>query len=343
MTKQLDGVFEGGGVRGIGLVGALSVIEENDYEFVNLAGTSAGAIVASLIAAGYKAADIRGIIEDLDFRRLTDISGVGRVPLVGKWIELLLHLGMYRGDNFLNLMRDLFAQKGKRTFGDLVMPEFASEPRYRFKVRIVAADVSRGRMVVLPDDIAAYGLNPEDLDIALAVRMSMSIPFFFRPVQQANPGGERSYVVDGGLLSNFPIELFDSDGEPAWPTFGFRLVESRTPPVIEHRIGGLISLLAALFETAAGAHDARYIETHNFVRTITIATGGVAPTKFTLTAEDKLFLYESGVQAARDFLSQWDFEAYKLAFRSGAPTPSRRDLLKKALDEKKATPSEAVG
>src|SRR5215470_7322391 len=61
MTKQLDGVFEGGGVRGVGLVGALSVIEDAGYEFVNLAGSSAGAIVATLIAAGYGAADIKTI------------------------------------------------------------------------------------------------------------------------------------------------------------------------------------------------------------------------------------------------------------------------------------------
>src|SRR5262245_66612813 len=80
MTKQLDGVFEGGGVRGIGLVGALSVIEEAGYEFVNLAGTSAGAIVSTLIAAGYKAAEIRAIIDGIDFKRMTDDAGFGRVP-----------------------------------------------------------------------------------------------------------------------------------------------------------------------------------------------------------------------------------------------------------------------
>ncbi|HKF19021.1 MAG TPA: patatin-like phospholipase family protein [Candidatus Dormibacteraeota bacterium] len=328
MTKQLDGVFEGGGVRGIGLVGALSVIEEAGYEFVNLAGSSAGAIVATLIAAGYGAADIRTIIDAIDFRKMTDDSGFGRVPFVGKWIELLVHDGMYRGDYLLNLMRDLLAQKGKRKFGDLLIPEFASQPQYRFKVRVVASDISRGRMAVLPQDIAIYGLDPDELEIALAVRMSMSIPFFFRPVKQSNPDGTKSFVVDGGVLSNFPVELFDSDGEPEWPTFGFRLVESLTPPIIEHQIRGPISMLRALFETMTEAHDARYIETHNFVRTITIDTHGIPATKFTLMPEEKALLYESGQQGARDFLSHWDFSAYKLAFRSGAPAPSRRDMVR---------------
>lgn len=331
MSKQLDGVFEGGGVRGIGLAGALSVIEEAGYEFVNLAGSSAGAIVATLVAAGYGASDIRTIIDAIDFRKMTDDSGFGRVPLVGKWIELLIHDGMYRGDYLLNLMRDLLAQKGKRKFGDLLMPEFDSEPRYRFKVRVVASDISRGRMAVLPDDIADYGMVPEELEIALAVRMSMSIPFFFWPVKQSNRDGTTSFIVDGGVLSNFPVELFDSTGEPEWPTFGFRLVESLTPPIIEHQVRGPISMLRALFETMTEAHDARYIETHNFVRTIIIDTHGIPATKFTLTQAEKALLYDSGQQGARDFLSHWDFSAYKLAFRSGARAPSRRDMVHGAL------------
>jgi NTE family protein len=331
VTKRLDGVFEGGGVRGIGLVGALSVIEEAGYEFVNLAGTSAGAIVATLMAAGYRAAEIKSIINGIDFKQMTDDTGFGRVPLVGKWVELLVHDGMYRGDYLLNLIRDLLAQKGKRKFGELLTPRFESEPPYRFKVRVVASDISRGRMVVLPDDIADYGLVPEELEIALAVRMSMSIPFFFRPVKQTNPGGGKSFVVDGGVLSNFPVELFDSRGEPEWPTFGFRLVQSATLPILEHRIRGPISMLRALFETMTEAHDARYIETHNFVRTITIDTHGIPATRFALTREEKTLLYDSGAQAARDFLSQWDFSAYKLTFRSGAPPPSRRDTMDAAL------------
>ena len=52
---KADAVFEGGGVKGIGLVGAVAFAEEKGYRWVNLAGTSAGAIVAALLAAGYNA------------------------------------------------------------------------------------------------------------------------------------------------------------------------------------------------------------------------------------------------------------------------------------------------
>ena len=53
-----DAVFEGGGVKGIGLVGAVAVAEERGYQWVNIAGTSAGAIVAALLAVGYSVAEI---------------------------------------------------------------------------------------------------------------------------------------------------------------------------------------------------------------------------------------------------------------------------------------------
>lgn len=66
---RADAVFEGGGVKGIGLVGALAVAEERGYRWVNVAGTSAGAIVASLVAAGYGAGEMKEILQELDYRR----------------------------------------------------------------------------------------------------------------------------------------------------------------------------------------------------------------------------------------------------------------------------------
>src|SRR5919199_3152228 len=114
--RRIDAVFEGGGVKGIGLVGAISVIEENGYQFVNVAGTSAGAIVASLVAAGYQAAEVRQILMDLDFNRLIDPSLLGRIPLIGPAFEELTELGLYEGDYFENFMRDLLAKRGVKTF-----------------------------------------------------------------------------------------------------------------------------------------------------------------------------------------------------------------------------------
>jgi NTE family protein len=321
---RVDGVFEGGGVKGIALVGAASQIEAAGYEFVNLAGTSAGAIVATLLAAGYSAAEVKQTINGINFSTFEDPNLIGRIPYVGALVDEIFNKGLYKGDVFLNLMRDLLAKKGIHTFRDLIQPEFAGDDRYRFKVRVVASDISRGRMLVLPQDINIndYGIAPEDLEVALAVRMSMSIPFF-EPIKLKD-----SYIVDGGLLSNFPVELFDSAGVPAWPTFGYKLVVSgQADPthLVQHPISGPISELAALFFTAMEAHDAYYLSNDKFVRTITIDSLEIGSTDFNLTPAQKEALYQSGVNAAKTFLDHWDFQKYIAQYRSGQPLPTRRE------------------
>ena len=323
--KRVDGVFEGGGVKGIGLVGAVSVIEAAGYEFVNLAGTSAGAVVATLLAAGYSAAELKQTINGIDFNTFEDPPLIGHIPFVGAVVDEIFLKGLYKGDVFLHLMRDLLAKKGIHTFRDLISPEFAGDDRYCFKVRVVASDISRGRMLVLPQDVHDYGIAPEDLEVALAVRMSMSIPYFFEPVKLKD-----SFIVDGGLLSNFPIELFDSAGIPEWPTFGYKLVLSDNADpsqLVQHPISGPISELAALFFTAIEAHDAYYLSNDKFVRTIAIDTLDVGSTDFNLTADKKEALYQSGVSAAKTFLDHWNFEEYIALYRSGRPVPTRRELV----------------
>lgn len=325
--KPVDGVFEGGGVKGIAIVGALSAMEAAGYEFVNLAGTSAGAIVASLYAAGYSAAELKPIINGLDFSSFTDSNWIGKIPLVGAVIDELAEKGLYKGDAFEKIVRDLLAQKGVHTFKDLINPKHINDAddRYHFRLRIIATDISRGSMLVLPQDIKSYGIDPENLDVALAVRMSMSIPFFFKPVSLNN-----SYIVDGGVLSNFPVQIFDSDGVPEWPTFGIKLAlanSNNLESTVRHPINGPFSELAAILFTAIEAHDAYYLQNDKYVRTAFIDTTGVNSTDFNLKIEQKETLFNSGIKGANDFLAHWDFEKYKALYRSNQPLPSRRDMV----------------
>jgi NTE family protein len=215
-----DAVFEGGGVKGIGLVGAVSVVEEHGYRWSNLAGTSAGAIVAALLAAGYTGVELKEIIGSLDYLKFKDKTGLDFIPVVGSLANLILEKGIYGGRYFESWLRGLLLQKNVRTFKDLIIDEFREDERYRFKLRVIASDITNGRMLALPQDIVAYGIRPEDLDVAAAVRMSMSLPFFFQPVGlRSRLNNKTSYIVDGGVLSNFPVWLFDSDGStPEWPT-----------------------------------------------------------------------------------------------------------------------------
>jgi NTE family protein len=345
-----DLVFEGGGVKGIGLAGAIATLEDRGYKPQNIAGTSAGAISAALLAAGYSATELREIIMGLDYRQFQDKAWEDKVPLIERSLSLLLDLGLYEGKYFLGWVRERLEAKGVRTFADLVHPDFADDPRFRSRLQVVASDVTTHELLILPRDAHKLGIEPDELDVALAVRMSMSIPIFFEPVRWENPKTGRTHViVDGGMLSNFPVWLFDCDdgNPPEWPTFGMLLVEPKPsvpvgarlpkPRMEGHGAGAVIDYVKALAQTMMEAHDRLYVEQASYARTIPIPTLGVGTTEFGLSPERALALYDSGRWAAEKFLDAWDFDAYVAEFRSGKEH-SRRTALNATLEEGVAAP-----
>lgn len=341
-----DLVFEGGGVKGIGLAGAYSALCERGVGPKRVAGTSAGAITAALVAAGYSAEDLDEILLDVPFARFKDSAWEDRIPIVGHPLSVLLQRGIYEGGFFRQWMRGLLAAKGVRTFGQLADPE-ATELKDRYRLKVIVSDVTHRRLLVLPDDAASLGIEPDDLEVAYAVRMSMSIPIFFEPVMHRNPRtGVDHLIVDGGMLSNFPVWLFDATkGEPPrWPTFGMLLVEGDPKVPVSHRVegresGSIIDYIKALASTMMEAHDRLYLEKATFVRTIPIPTLGVSTTEFDITPERVRAIYESGRKAAFDFLDRWDFETYKAEYRSGKDHSRREELATRPAEPLSAPPS----
>jgi NTE family protein len=308
-TTRVNAVFEGGGVKGISLAGAVQAAELAGVSFHRVAGTSSGSIVAALIATGYNASEMKAIIESTPFRSFMQRSPVFNAKFIGPAVRLFLRKGLYAGDALEQWVKELLAAKGVRVFGDLP-PD---------KVRIIASDITNGKLLVLPQDLAGYGIDPARFPVAKAIRMSTSIPYFFDPVvlrqplrlrkQQPSKDEVRSrsaYIVDGGLLSNFPLWLFEKEvamGSPI-PVIGFQMV-GRTE-LQGHRIAGPITMFQAMFETMLGAHDERYIEEHNRLRTIKIPTLGVGTTEFDLTPEKSEKLYAAGLTAGQKFFRSWD-------------------------------------
>jgi NTE family protein len=328
-----DLVFEGGGVKGIGLAGAFAALSERGFTPKGVAGTSAGAITAALVAAGYSSAELDEILLDLPFAKFKDKDWQDRLGAPGQAVSLLRDKGIYEGNFFRDWIGGLLEAKGVTRFGQVVDEE-AEEPSNRYRLRVIASDVTHRRMLVLPDDADHLGVDPDELEIAYAVRMSMSIPIFFEPVVHKNPGsGEEHLIVDGGMLSNFPVWLFDCEGrDPRWPTFGLMLVEPDPKVPIGHRLAGeehdvkrgsLIDYLKSLASTMMAAHDRLYLENATFARTIPIRTLGVGTTEFDIESDRVKALYDSGHTAASQFLDQWDFEAYIEEFRRGKATPRR--------------------
>lgn len=323
MSNKLDAVFEGGGVRGIGLVGAAAVVEERGYIFENVAGTSAGAIVASLLAAGFEAEEIYAFMDgDVDLARIKDRSLLDRIPAIGPLLSLIRENGIYEGDYLEEVLRAKLASKGIRTFEDLVIDEYRDAPRYRYRLQVVAVDVTREKLLLLPRDIADYGIEPDDLDVAKAVRMSMSIPLFFEPVTLTHESGKLCHIVDGGVLSNFPVWIFDDDtANPPWPTFGFRLIDG------DNAIDGPYSFAKAVGLTMINGFDPRFSEPEDDRRSMLIPAGSVGLTRFDLTPAERRQLYESGRKTAERFVGRWNFAQYKNDFRRNRPPPRGARLL----------------
>jgi NTE family protein len=293
------------------------VLEEHGYVTQNMAGASAGAVVAALLAAGYTAAELRGIIADLDFHSLEDRIRKTRFPILPDVSSLLKERGIYEGESFRRWISGLLDAKGVRTFGDLVRRQEAAtdgpgELRYRYRLQVIATDLTEERLLVLPRDADKLGVeDPDGLEVALAVRMSMSIPLYFEPVRFKNPmTGKEHLIVDGGVLSNFPVWLFDTE-EPFWPTIGLKFIEEdpRSPLGRLGSHGGWFSIVdyaRRLIDTMMEAHDRLYLEESDFHRTIAIDPLGVGTTRFDLPRERALALYDSGRAAAVKFLDGQD-------------------------------------
>jgi NTE family protein len=348
LERRCDLVFEGGGIKGIGLAGAFSVLEEEGYQPQNLAGSSAGAITAALIAAGYRGEELKRHVLGLDFRQFQDKGWEDKVPILGRGLSLLRDQGLYEGKRFSEWMDALLSAKGVHTFADLRTGW--EDPRWSSRLQVTVSDLTSHRLLVLPRDAHLLGLDPLKLRVSDAVRMSMSIPIFFEPVRVMNARtGKEHMLVDGGLLSNFPVWLFDCEGEePDWPTFGLMLVEDTKQPPPEpapmpepgpRGLKGLSTLAWNLTHTLLEAHDRLYLERAQFARTITIDTVGVRTTEFDIPPERAQELYDSGRKGAEDFLAAWDFEAYLEEFRRGSQPFNRRQSVRELSQRRHPDPS----
>jgi NTE family protein len=327
MTSNADLVLEGGGVKGIGLVGAVSILEEREYVFPRVAGTSAGAIVASLLAADMKATQLADLVKEIPYPRFEDKTPLDWFGVPGEVLSVALTKGIYKGDYFHQWLTDQLASVNVRTFGDLRLPpdpESTLQQDQRYRLVVMASDVSRGELIRLPWDYRRYGLDPDRQVVADAVRASMSIPFFFQPVKLKGTGAQArstaSWLVDGGMLSNFPIEVFDrTDGKPPrWPTFGVKLSAQRDANTELFRVKGTISLTRAMIGTMTNFHDQMHINDPCVIRrTMFVDTMKVKATEFDIDTATQQKLFDNGCTAATTFLDghppdrpPWDFGTY---------------------------------
>lgn len=334
MINKCNAIFEGGGVRGIGHIGAACALCDAGYTFENYAGSSAGAIVASLLASGYSANELKQIMEQLDYRKFRQEGWLDHLGTIGKVINLCTTFGVFRTDYFESWLSNLLLAKGIKTFGDLKNSQFGDDSKHRkdscrWSLQVTASDVTDQRLLILPRDLVEFGINPDDFEVAKAVRMSMSIPLFYKPYRLIGKDGQEHLIVDGGLLSNYPVWLFDSDEKiPRHPTIGFKFVDALCNTGIckkDTESPNLLWYLHTLVSTALDAADKQHINESggDFARTVaipvTVKVDGkekkIKATDFDITKEESFQLYQNGWNAGEQFRKNWNFESWKKNYR----------------------------
>lgn len=293
---KIDVVFSGGGVKAYAFIGALKAIYEKNLQIERVAGTSAGAIFSSLVAARYTFDEITALVNELDLKQLLDKPLVSKVLPFSKWLVLYFQLGLYKGDHLEQWLYSQLSKKGIYTFADLQDGQF----------KVVVSDLTLGKLVVIPNDLRrVYGIDEKDFPVARAVRMSAGFPYFFIPKKLISDSNQKSIIVDGGLLSNFPLWIFEDGSETKKrPVLGVKLGESMDS-MKRKNIRNSFDMFQAMFLTMKKAHDNRYISKEEKRNIIYIPVNDIDSIDFNIEDELKLQMSEKGYERSTEFLQRW--------------------------------------
>jgi NTE family protein len=332
-------VFEGGGVKGIAYVGAMEILERKGIlkDITRVGGTSAGAINAVLLGLNYSVAETQDILGKLNFRRFLDDSwGIARDTN-----RLITEFGWYKGDYFRRWIGEIIERKtGNSEATFLEVNSLKAERRFH-DLYFMGTNLSTGF-----GEVFSFEHTPRTC-VADAVRISMSIPLFFA----AKRSMRGDVYVDGGVVDNYPVKLFDRQkyvaahsrvpeyyekhnqelrraGKTVSPyvynkeTLGFRLDSAREIAVFrdqaepEHqKIEDFFTYTWALVETILSIQNGYHLHGDDWQRTIYIDTRGVGTTDFDLSDEKKSELVESGRVNTEKYFAWYDDPATSPANR----------------------------
>jgi NTE family protein len=305
-------VFEGGGVRGIAYCGALNVLEEKDIvkNLKRVAGTSAGAIQAALVSLNYSSKEITAIISEMNVKQFND----GHMIFFGGSHRLRKNFGWYKGDVFLKWMEDLIEKKtGNKNLTFKQLHELVQKDRSYKDLYITATNLTKQRTELL-----SYERFP-DMKISDAVRISISIPLYYRAAFMDSLH-RISYKPKPGI--NYPIHTFDrkkyvdknetsSDVAINYATLGIRLdseeqirYDSANLGLAPINITGFKSYLLAFYSIIIENLNRQKLTSDDWKRTISVSTENIGPRVKRTSAKSKEILIQSGKRSAEAFLTQ---------------------------------------
>jgi NTE family protein len=270
-----------------------------------------------------------------------------RIRLVWKGMqiidEIFEQLGLNPGDEFTRWLKDFLKRNHiesqedlEKAFcqlpGGLMIREGIGRTMEGIEPRlaIIAADITTETKVEFPTMASLYYQNPQKVNPALYVRASMSIPFFFEPLRISNipqgadakerwknlvryhgPVPRQIFMVDGGIMSNFPINVFHRYNTiPRMPTFGVRLGVDRNNP---NKITTPLNLFGAMFNSIRHLHDFDFIlKNPDYSMLIEkIDIGDHDWLNFSISSQDKIDLFRRGAEAAAKFVKRFNWLEYK--------------------------------
>jgi len=310
-------VFEGAGIRGIAYAGVLSELENNNIikHIVRVGGTSAGAITALMVSLGYSSDEIFDIISSTKFQKFND----GEYMFIGGFSRLGSKYGWYKGEAFTKwLDKIIFAKTGNSeiTFSEL------KDKGYK-QLYVTATCLNKQKLIVFSAE------TYPQMKIRDAVRISMSIPLYFEAVfidskghiyEENNKDKNLDIVVDGGIIGNYPIFIFDSlqvdslNNQiriPNRKTLGIRIDsdlqiknDSSTKELVPIQINNISDYLEALYILILENLNRTPLIPEDWERTISVSSVGIGPRIKKLSKEQKEALIKSGKLSARRYLNK---------------------------------------
>lgn len=300
---KINLVCQGGGVRGIAHIGALCALEDYGFTFNCFAGTSAGALVTSLMAVGYSAYEVKKILFDLDFNLYINKTILASIPFVGRNLSLFKSKGIFSTTAIEELLTELYSVKGKKYFKDI-----SNNSNF---LRFIATDITQKQILILPEDLKKYNIDPMNFEISKAVKMSISLPLIFIPEKLKTPNGS-CYIVDGGLISNLPIWLFNKNTK--YPTFALKLVSNQDKNIAYAEKCSLSKYLMDLLDACMDKNESIYFSSLNNIHTIDIPTFNIAVTDFYISHQNKEKLFNSGYDTMTNFLKKNNISSNRTNF-----------------------------
>ncbi|MBW7466788.1 NTE family protein [Pontibacter aydingkolensis] len=325
--KYSNLVLEGGGIRGIAYGGALAELDSLGIlpQIKRVSGTSAGAIQAALLAVGYTPTEITEVTFTTPVQQFND----GRFIFFGGTNRLFKQYGWYRGDKFTEWL-------GKQIGAKTGNPDITFAELHALAIQNKARDLYVTGTNLTDQCVMVFSHETfPNMQLKHAVRISMSIPLYYRAVlldQEGNivtkpkKGQQVDVLVDGGILANFPLTLFDDqkylDNSSALSqdydsqgiyhnpqTLGLRLdrdeqiaFDEQQAGLAPYNINKFGDYMGAFYTIVKESLNRQSLTSHDWDRTVSISTAGFSPRVRKLSETEKSTLLASGRKGVQSFM-----------------------------------------